>query len=723
MGDAAQFDRDLMVQSLAESESRLRALDERASDMIYRFRLLPEPAFEYVSGAVEAITGWTAEDFYADPAVMFKMLHSDDRHFATEWMANPTDQLHRLRLRLLHRDGHWVWTEHCTVPVLDEQGVLVATEAIARDISEQVQTEMDLRESERIARSVLESIPGPSAVLDAAGVISIVNAAWGEYMAASGADPDRYTVGTDYVAACDEAVSFGVDGAAAVAAGVRAVLAGAQKSFQIAYPAAGKDDHRWFSMDISPMPTAPGGAVVLHSDITERKRHEEQLRHQALHDVLTGLPNRALLLDRLGGALGRAGRDGQEVGVLMLDFDGFKSVNDKFGHAAGDEVLVAMSARMRTLVRPGDTVARLGGDEFVVLCEALGDPAEAAVVAKRIVSGLSVPIERERGDLRVTASVGVAVGGEGIKREALLRDADTAMYHAKSRGKNRFELFDTGLLGRALARLSIEDMLEQGIENKEFRLFYQPIVEISTGTCVGMEALLRWQHPIRGLLAPDEFLAVAEETRLIIPIGDWVVREACAQRQRWQRSHTELSSLPISVNVATQQMQRTEFAQEVTSAIANAGIPAHEIVLELTERSLMDASVVPNALALHEAGVSLSVDDFGIGYSSLTYLKTLPVDQLKIDQSFINGLVQDPVDAAIVTAVVSMTRALGITAVAEGIETEQQRDALVALGCDLGQGFLYARPAPPDQIEEWLDAAVGDPASVGSPTVSRFPAN
>ena len=695
---------------LAESEARLRHLDERSIDMIYRFRFLPEPGFEYVSGGVTAITGWAPDDFYSDPGLMFRMLHPDEREKAAALMQDPTDELHQLRLRLRHRDGHWVWTEHRTVPVVDEHGVLIASEAIARDISEQVRAEAELVESERISRSVLESIPGPTIVLDANGVISMANRAWDEYMTASGTEAARYGVGADYMAACDQAALGGVQSAAEVAAGVRAVLAGAHDSFQLDYPASGVDDDRWFSLNVSPMRTETGGAVVLHDDITDRKRYEEQLRHQALHDPLTSLPNRALLSDRLGGAIGRAQRDGTEVGVLLLDVDGFKVVNDALGHAAGDELLMSMAARLAHLVRPGDTVARLGGDEFVVLCEALAGRHEASAVAARIVTGLAVPLRQpDGGDLNITVSVGVAIGDGATSADALLRDADAAMYHAKERGRNRFEMFEAGLGGRAFARLTLEETLRRAIENSEFRLFYQPVVELQSGVCVGMEALLRWAHPVRGLLLPDEFLSVAEETGLIVPIGDWVLREACQQRRRWQQSHPHATPLPISVNVSAQQMKRPRFAHEAAAAIADAGITPHEIVLELTERTLMDASVIPTAVLLHDLGVRLAVDDFGIGYSSLSYLKTLPIDQLKIDQSFVAELGRNPIDTAIVSAVVSMTRALGIVALAEGVETPNQRDELLTLGCELAQGFLYARPAPPEQLDSFLGGV--DPAS------------
>jgi diguanylate cyclase (GGDEF)-like protein/PAS domain S-box-containing protein len=695
---------------LAESEARLRHLDERSIDMIYRFRFLPEAGFDYVSGGVKAITGWTPEDFYSDPGLMFRMLHPEDRAKAAVLMQDPTDELHQLRLRLQHRDGHWVWTEHRTVPVVDEHGVLVASEAVARDISDQMLAETKLVESERVSRSVLESIPGPTAVLDANGTISMVNRAWHDYMRTAGGQVEHCGVGSDYMALCDRAASRGVDGAAEVSAGVRAVLAGAHESFQLDYPASGPDDDRWFSMDVSPMRTETGGAVVLHSDITDRKRYEEQLQHQALHDPLTGLPNRALLSDRLSGAIGRAQRDGNKVGVLLLDVDGFKVVNDALGHAAGDELLMSMSSRLAALVRPGDTVARLGGDEFVVLCEALGGSDEAAVVADRVVTGLARPVrQRDGGELSTTVSIGVAIGDGSTSADALLRDADAAMYHAKERGRNRFEMFATGFGERAFARLTLEETLKRAIENDEFRLLYQPIVELRSGVCVGMEALLRWVHPVRGILAPDEFLLVAEESGLIVPIGDWVLHEACRQRRRWQQSHSDAHPLPISVNVSAQQMKRPRFAQEVAAAIADAGITSLELVLELTERTLMDASVIPTAGQLHEIGVLLAVDDFGVGYSSLSYLKTLPIDQLKIDQSFIAEFGRNPVDTAIVSAIVSMTRALGIVALAEGVETPKQRDELLALGCELAQGFFYARPALPEQLDSFLRGV--DPAS------------
>jgi len=360
--------------------------------------------------------------------------------------------------------------------------------------------------------------------------------------------------------------------------------------------------------------------VLLHSDITDRKRYEHQLVREAFHDPLTGLPNRALLTDRLESALGRAVRDDTTVGVLFIDVDRLRLINRALGRAAGDDTLLAISTRLGECVRPGDTVARIGGDEFVVICEDLRDKPEVAAVASRVLAGLAVPVDVGDEQVTATVSVGIALGPGGSRGDALVRDADAAMYRAKERGRNRVEFFDDDLHSHALAWLTTEAALRRAIAGAEFRVVYQPVVDLRTGVICSVEALLRWDDPDRGELSPVEFLSIAEESRLIVPIGTWVLQEAGLQSRRSRDEYPHAKVFPVAVNVAAQQLRRPEFVDEVVSAMAEVGIGPEGITLELTETVLMDVRATPVVARLRELGIGLALDDFGTGYSSLSYL-------------------------------------------------------------------------------------------------------
>ena len=609
-------------------------------------------------------------------------------------------------MRLHHKDGRSVWTEHRAVPIFDDQGRWIATEGIARDITEQVRVEDELVERELFSRSVLESIQGPATVVDIDGTILAVNVDWTTGKAGYG-DAESGDVGTNYLDMCDEGAAHGVPGAAQAAAGLRAVLSGAQEGFQLDYPVYGADEERWFMMRVSPLQTATGGAVVHHLDITDRKVYEQQLARQALRDPLTGLANRALLTDRLEGAIARPRPRASTVALLLVDLDRFNIVNDGLGHAVGDDLLVSVASRLRKLVPPGATVARLGGDEFVVLCEGLRVDLEAGALAERIVNAFNVPLQEVGGEpLTITVSIGVALGNRKTNGDELLRRADAAMHHAKQQGRKRFEFFDKRMHSGAFTRFSVEAELHRAIERFEFKLDYQPIVNLRTGTVEAVEALLRWEHPTRGLLLPDDFLGVAEDAGLLVPLGDWVLREACDQARRWRNAQQEGPGIRVAVNVAAQQMHRAGFPDDVRAAIVHAGIDPSQLVLELTETTLMDAQVARTAKRLHALGVRLAIDDFGTGYSSMSYLKRFAVDEVKIDRSFVDGLGHDPDDATIVGAIVNMTTTLGLLTIAEGVETTVQRDALLELGCERGQGFLLGRPGTPETIDRILAASL-----------------
>ena len=445
------------------------------------------------------------------------------------------------------------------------------------------------------------------------------------------------------------------------------------------------------------------GVVLNIRDITERKTAEEAMLHQAFHDALTGLPNRALFLDRLGQALARRGRHGALTAVLFLDLDRFKWINDSLGHAAGDQLLVQVAARLTAATRSGDSVARFGGDEFVVLCEELEGEWEARAIAERLDAALSEHFCVEGRDMTVTASIGIVTtaSASGATADSLLRDADAAMYRAKERGRDRIESFQGGMRALALERLEVEADLRRALERHELRVHYQPVVRLSGAAMLGVEALVRWQHPTRGLVSPAEFIPVAEETGLIRPLGAYVLREACRQVSQWNRGNPDRAPLSVSVNLSARQMSAADLTRLVLTALNESGLEPGLLCLEITESVLMeDVGASRSVLqSLKELGVRLGIDDFGTGYSSLLYLRRFPVDFLKVDRSFVSGLGQNSEDGAIVAGVLGLAHALGVEAIAEGVELPEQADKLAVLGCELAQGFLWSKPMAPAELE------------------------
>ena len=440
-------------------------------------------------------------------------------------------------------------------------------------------------------------------------------------------------------------------------------------------------------------------------EINQFPKRLEQLTRQAFRDPLTNLPNRALFMDRLTHGLTRAQRRHEHLAVLFLDLDRFKVVNDTLGHTVGDQLLVEVSRRLTSALRPGDTVARLGGDEFGILLEDVADAETAETVAVRVEESLGQPYRFEGREVFVTASIGIALSSAKLGLpEEILRDADLAMYHAKAKGKARHEVFDGSMSAPALDRMDLEMDLRSAISRHEFRLHYQPILRLDTGKITEVEALIRWQHEKRGLLQPDEFIGLTEETGLIVPIGQWVLSEACKQARVWQVEYPTTPPLVMSVNLSAKQFQNPKLVEEITQALDESGLAASCLKLEITESTVMqDAPVTLTKLnELKELGVRLAIDDFGTGYSSLGYLKRFPVDTLKIDRSFVKGLSPDGGDSAIVRAVVTVAKSLNMDVTAEGVETEGQLAELRALGCDRWQGFLFARPVSPERVAPLL---------------------
>jgi diguanylate cyclase (GGDEF)-like protein/PAS domain S-box-containing protein len=451
-------------------------------------------------------------------------------------------------------------------------------------------------------------------------------------------------------------------------------------------------------------------------DITERKRAEEQLLHAAYHDSLTGLANRSLFTDHLRLAMERARRhDDHLFGVLFMDLDLFKNVNDSLGHAHGDQLLLAVSERLQKCVRPEDTVARFGGDEFAILLNSIENSIDVIRTAERIQQMISQPFTLGHHEIFTTASIGITLSSLGYaEADELLRDADTAMYRAKAIGTGRYEVFDKVMHARAVTALKLENDLRRAVENEEFRILYQPIVNTESGNVAGFEALIRWEHPERGLTSPAEFIAAAEETDLIIAMGEWVLSKACHQAQQWQRQFPRDEQLFISVNLSGKQFTQRDLVEVVERTLRESGLPPRCLKLEITETILMENAELAISMLkrLRTLGVQLGIDDFGTGYSSLSYLHRLPVNTLKVDRSFVGRMDEAAEYREIVRTIVSLAHTLGLDVVAEGVETAAQWSQLSALNCEYSQGYFFAKPLSDDAASKYLGESQGAPTLV-----------
>ncbi|HEC18522.1 MAG TPA: EAL domain-containing protein [Gammaproteobacteria bacterium] len=450
--------------------------------------------------------------------------------------------------------------------------------------------------------------------------------------------------------------------------------------------------------------------AALFSDITEQKRNEEQLAHQACHDILTDLPNRLLFDDRLSMALAHAQRNNSMLAVIFLDLDRFKNINDSLGHSVGDRVLQSVAGRLTRNIRQEDTAARMGGGEFTILLPHIPHADNAAELAEKILGAIEQPLYLDDHELFVTASIGISVyPGDAGQAESLMKNADTAMYRAKERGGNNYQFYTPAMNTRALERLTLENSLRHALKRNQFLLYYQPQIHLGTGQIVGVEALLRWRTEEGELISPAEFIPLLEETGLIIPVGAWVLQQACMQNSAWQAAG--LPPLRIAVNLSARQFGQQDLVSHVLNCLEKSGLEAGYLELEITESIMMDAvdGKLEVLKALRHAGLQLAVDDFGTGYSSLSYLKRLPVDTIKIDQCFIRNAAHDPEDAAIVKAIITLAHDLKRRVIAEGVETREQLSLLHTLGCDEIQGYLFSRPLAAEALPAWLEQQRLDP--------------
>jgi len=469
--------------------------------------------------------------------------------------------------------------------------------------------------------------------------------------------------------------------------------------------------HAWTHTEINCLLDVAASLVLeleLRSDLSVKRQTQEHLLYSTLHDALTGLPNRSLFTERLRHAMRRAARHPDDLfAVLFLDLDRFKDVNDNLGHFAGDELLRAVARRLEACIRPEDTVARLSGDEFAILLESITDASDAGRVAERIEEALSFPINLAGAEVVTSASMGIVTSSMAHDQpEQLLRSADMAMYRAKAAGRARYEMFDRTMHTDALERLQLETDLRRAVELGEFRLHYQPLVSLRTGRVMGLEALVRWNHPTRGLVHPGDFIPIAEETGLIVPMGRWVLDEACRQMREWQHSHPRDVPLTIGVNLSVKQFSQPDVVEQIAGALASSGLEANSLRIEITESAIIDKGKMSGAILqrIRDLGVQIYLDDFGTGYSSLSYLHGLPIDAIKIDRTFVSNMDTDEKNLRLVRTILTLAEIVGVRAEAEGICTAEQLRELRALSCEQGQGYLFSAPITREAVDEVLTA-------------------
>jgi diguanylate cyclase (GGDEF)-like protein/PAS domain S-box-containing protein len=691
MFERATAETETVAAELRQSEQRFRALVQHASDII--MVIDADATIRYVSPAFESILGYPAAEAVGMAGA--DLAHPGDLDALRAALAGsaPNSSEGNTEVRLATRDGEWRWFEVIVTNLTHDPSV-EGWVANLRDVTERKASEAALNEAQAAFRHAFDDAPIGIGLVAVSGHILRANRAMGALLGrtqdelvgvliADLTHPDDRDTSDDNRERLNRSEI---------------------ESYRLEKRYLRPDGSTvWAALSVSlvrDMNGQPLYQIGQLEDITDRKALADRLAHDAAHDAMTGLLNRASFTERVAAAL--AARTDRKVAVLFIDLDHFKLVNDSLGHALGDELVATIARRLGDTLRSGHLIARFGGDEFVVLLSNLLDEEAAITVARRLLATLAEPVRLSTQEVFVTASIGIAIAGEGDTAGTLLRNADAAMYQAKNTGRARAVIFEADLQGSAAAALRTGTDLHRALERDELVVHYQPITDLRSGRVVGFEALLRWNHPERGLVAPSEFIPLAEDTGLIVPIGAWMLETACRQIVHWQAvRHAEAvpGKLSINVNLSPRQLADPVLPRSVARILHDTGVDPDTVCLELTENALLHATSAAEALAsLRKLGVHISIDDFGTGWSSLSYLKRFPVSSLKIDRTFIEGLGRDVEDTSIVEAIVTLAHALGLTAVAEGLETETQLETLRVIGCDYAQGFLLGRPLPAELI-------------------------
>jgi diguanylate cyclase (GGDEF)-like protein/PAS domain S-box-containing protein len=721
-----------------------RRLVERLPVIVYTAELGEQGRWRYVSPQVEEILGYSPEEFKCDPALWARLLHPADRERALsiESEENLGDRnTTPIEYRMRTRSGEIVWMLDEAVLEADENGVPV-WHGVLYEISERKNAEVELQRAlsqqavvAKLGERALQDGDPESLMRDAARLIGEVEGVHSACIWELGRDGRRLNLRAGLegeVVGAGRRVSAARDShaGAALDSGTPAIVSDWSSEERFTMPPVlrvvgaasslavmidGKD-HPFGVLDLhaselrgftpKDVPFVQAAANVL-ADAIERHASDQALRHRVLHDSLTGLPNRLSFVDALTDALRRAGASGSPVGILFLDLDHFKLINDSLGHHAGDALLRAVAPRLRAHLRPGDVVARFGGDEFGILIDRLADEGEAIAIADRVAAAFAQPFSIDGVEHFVSASIGVAVARSSerqVNAELLIRDADAAMYRAKESGRARCVMFDAEMRAGAMRRLEVERELRHALERDELDLHYQPVISLRDGEITGLEALVRWKHPARGLLDPAEFVSIAEDSGLIEPIGRWVQERACRQALEWHRLRPDSRPFDVSVNLSARQVAHRDLPTVVAEIIARTGLDPVNLRLEITESVLVEesATAITSLEALNEIGVRLVLDDFGTGYSSLAYLNRFPFHALKIDRSFVDALGIEQERTAIVEAIIGMARALSLDVIAEGVESEVQLAELRRLGCDYAQGHLFHPAMPASEVSRLI---------------------